>query len=409
MNFKLECVSDWIFIMTSDNEEIVPPATTAPSTTSAGTAPPVTVPGIVSAAAPPGTTSQLVVPPQQQAMISGLPGASGSGGSTTVNSSSIVSPVATFTDTTALANVLSSGVIAPQQLAELQNKLAALSMGGLSMPITPINVTPLPIFQTQPVSGSLELSSLMQALPQGTGQTVNQNALLNVVKVLANESRELMVARREAEIDKQVKLLSNPMSKRSVDHDLRLLDCVKNVKRVLMVNGGVLVATSANLDVVNRSLGLVLSAIQEVEDRCVADKAKHLVAHKSHYGWKFVSSLESLEKKVGGIEISTLRAQEKAYATHLCAVGGDSKWADNDWLESSSSSSTTVRGKNFLKNQNRKANLKAKKQGGGGAKQKEHQVNRSGKVQKPPKKGCYRCGQPHRVEKCPLPLATPAE
>ena len=129
-------------------------------------------------------------------MISGLPGASGSGGSTTVNSSSIVSPVATFTDTTALANVLSSGVIAPQQLAELQNKLAALSMGGLSMPITPINVTPLPIFQTQPVSGSMELSSLMQALPQGAAQTVNQNALLNVVKVLTTESRELMVARR---------------------------------------------------------------------------------------------------------------------------------------------------------------------------------------------------------------------
>ena len=54
-----------------------------------------------------------------------------------------------------------------------------------------------------------------------------------------------------------------------------------------------------NLDTVNRSLGLVLSAIQEVEDRCTSDKAKHLVAHKSNYGWKFVSSLESLEKKVG--------------------------------------------------------------------------------------------------------------
>ena len=397
--------------MASDNEEVMPPAASAPPTTaSAGTAPPVTVPGIVTTAAPPGTTTQaLVVPIQQQNMTSGPPGALGGGGSTTVNTSSIVSPVATFTDTTALANVLSSGVIAPAQLAELQNKLAALSMGGLSMPITPINVTPLPIFQTQQVSGSMELGSLMQALPQGAAQNVNQNALLNVVKVLANESRELMVARREAEIDKQVKLLSNPMSKRAVDHDLRLLDCVKNVKRVLMVGSGVLVANSTNLDVVNRSLGLVLSAIQEVEDRCSADKAKHLVAHKSHYGWKFVSSLESLEKKVGGIEISTLRAQEKAYATHLCAVGGDSKWADNDWLESSSSSTPTVRGKNFLKNQNRKANLKAKKQGGGGGKPRENQVHRSGKVQKPPKKGCYRCGQPHRVEKCPLPFATPAE
>ena len=224
-------------------------------------------------------------------MISGPPGALGGGGYTTtsVNTSSIVTPVATLTDTTALANVLSSGVMAPAQLAELQNKLAALSMGGLSMPITPINVTPLPLFQTPHISGFMELGSLVQALPQGAAQTVNQNTLVSVVRVLANESRELMVARREAEIDKQVKQLSNPMSKRAVDHDLRLLDCVKNIKRVLMVGSGVLVATSANLDAVNRSLGLVLSAVQEVEDRCSADKAKHLVA-----------------------------------------VGGDSKWADND-------------------------------------------------------------------------------
>ena len=134
------------------------------------------------------------------------------------------------------------------------------------------------------------------------------------------------------EIDKQVKLLINPMAKRAVDHDLRLLDCVANIKRVLMVGSSVMVATVSNLDNVNRSLGLVLSAIQEVEDRCTLDKAKHLVAQKSSYGWKFVSSLESLEKKVGGIEISTLRAQEKAYATHVAAVGGDSKWSDNDWL-----------------------------------------------------------------------------
>ena len=115
--------------------------------------------------------------------------------------------------------------------------------------------------------------------------------------------------------------------------------------------------------------------------------------------------MESLEKKVGGIEISTLRAQEKAYATHVAAVGGDSKWSDNDWLESGSGSSG-VRGKNYQKNQNRKNNQKAKKAGG---KPKENQVNRSGKVTKPPKKGCYRCGQGHRVDKCPLPYATPAE
>ena len=113
------------------------------------------------------------------------------------------------------------------------------------MPMPPINVTPLPLFKTPDTSGFLELSTLVQALPQmssTTAQPVNQNALVSVVKVLANESRELMVAGREAEIDKQVKLLSNPMSKRAVDHDLRLLDCVSNIKRVLVVGSGVMVA-----------------------------------------------------------------------------------------------------------------------------------------------------------------------
>ena len=155
----------------------------------------------------------------------------------------------------------------------------------------------------------------------------------------------------------------------------------------------------------NREIVCVLISVSVVQ---IGINLVHLVAHKSHYGWKFVSSLESLEKKVGCIEISTLRAQEKAFATHLVAVGGDSKWADNDWLESSSSSPPMARGKNYQKNQNRKNNLKAKKQGGGG-KPMENQVHRSGKVQKPPKKDCYCCGQPHRVEKCPLPFATPAE
>ena len=95
-----------------------------------------------------------------------------------------------------------------------------------------------------------------------------------------------------------------------------------------------------------------------MEDRYTSDKAKHLVAHNSNDGWKFVSSLESFEKKVGGIEISTFRAQEKAYATHVAAVGGDSKWSDKDWLESGSGSSG-VKGKNYQKNQNRKSNLRS--------------------------------------------------
>ena len=91
--------------------------------------------------------------------------------------------------------------------------------------------------------------------------------------------------------------------------------------------------------------------------------------------------------------------------TRVGAVGGDSKGADNDWLEAGSGSGSSGKGKNYQKNQNRKNALKARK---GGGKPKENQVNRSGKVGKVPKKGCYRCGQPHRVDKCPLPYATPA-
>ena len=91
---------------------------------------------------------------------------------------------------------------------------------------------------------------------------------MNVVKVLAVEHRDLMVSRKEAEIDRQVKVLSNPMIKRAVDHDLRLLDCASNIKKVLMVGPNLLVATSFNYEAVNRALALVLSAVQEVEDRC---------------------------------------------------------------------------------------------------------------------------------------------
>ena len=85
---------------------------------------------------------------------------------------------------------------------------------------------------------------------------------MSVMQVVASEHRELMVSRKEAEIDKQVKLLPNPMSKRAVDHDFRLLDRVANVKKVLMNGSSILVATSSNLEAVNRSLALVLSAFR---------------------------------------------------------------------------------------------------------------------------------------------------
>ena len=75
------------------------------------------------------------------------------------------------------------------------------------------------MFKTPDTSGFLELGALVQALTQVSGnaaQPVNQNAVVSVVRVLANEHRELMVDRREAGIYKQVKLLTNPMSSSSL-------------------------------------------------------------------------------------------------------------------------------------------------------------------------------------------------
>ena len=125
--------------------------------------------------------------------------------------SSVTTPSASPMDPNVLANLIQSGFIPPLQMAELQNKLAALSMGGLSVPMPPINVTPLPLFKTPDATGFMYLGSLVQALPGNASHAVNQDAVMAVMQVLAAEHRELMVSRKEAEIDKQVKLLTNPM------------------------------------------------------------------------------------------------------------------------------------------------------------------------------------------------------
>ena len=45
----------------------------------------------------------------------------------------------------------------------------------------------------------------------------------------------------------------------------------------------------------------------------------------------------------------------------------------------------------------------------GGDKPYDNQVNRSGKVSKPFKKGYYKCGQPHILARCSLPYTTLAK
>jgi hypothetical protein len=76
------------------------------------------------------------------------------------------------------------------------------------------------------------------------------------------------------------------MSKRAIEHDLRLLECTTNIKKCFTLGGTVLVASNFNLDVVNRAIMLVFSSVQEIEDRLKSDHSKHLVAQKSVLGWK---------------------------------------------------------------------------------------------------------------------------
>ena len=207
--------------MASDSEEMPPsgsaPPPTTTTTTAAGVGPPGPGAGIsTTASSTPGTQAVSLPSAPQQFVITGSNLGAFSGG---MSNSSVTTHLVSFPDTTALANLLHSGILPPMQMADLQHKLAALSMGGLAMPMPPINVTPLPLFKTPDTSGFLELGALIQALPQVSGnaaQPVNQNAVVSVVRVLANEHRELMVDRREAGIYKQVKLLTNPMSSSSL-------------------------------------------------------------------------------------------------------------------------------------------------------------------------------------------------
>jgi uncharacterized membrane protein YgcG len=79
------------------------------------------------------------------------------------------------------------------------------------------------------------------------------------------------------------------------------------------------VCTPQNCDQMNQIIALVLSSVQELLDRIAADHSKHLIA-KTSLGWRFVSSLESLEGQVGHFSMVQLRSQEKAFLAHELAL-----------------------------------------------------------------------------------------
>ena len=155
------CVFQIEFFIMSDDETTWPPS-------GSGVHPP---PVTTTAVGPPGpgpavtTTTVATVPntavvslpgvPHQPRMVYGSNSGQLSGGVSTTNmvQFSVTTPSASPVDPSMLANLIHSGLIPPLQMSELQNKLAALSMGGLSVPMPPINVTPLSLFKTPDASG----------------------------------------------------------------------------------------------------------------------------------------------------------------------------------------------------------------------------------------------------------------
>ena len=200
----------------------------------------------------------------------------------------------------AISGILKSGLLSdPLQVAALQEKLAALAVGsgGISVPMPPINVTQVPLFKTATDSAMFQMNALLQNLPQlstAPGTVTNMDGVFAIMRQIASEHRVLMVSKRERDIEEKLKDVTNPMSKRSIEHDLRVLECVTNIKNCLSINGNMLVAGTFNLDMVNRAIVLVMSSVQEIEDRVKSDHSKHLVAQKSAFGWRFVSGLEDL-------------------------------------------------------------------------------------------------------------------
>jgi hypothetical protein len=139
------------------------------------------------------------------------------------------------------------------------------------------------------------------------------------LKKLPEDNAVLLHAKREVDIQAKVIAHTNPMSKRSVKHDLRLLDCLHDLQSFIMVDGAAVEVTACNQVQVSQ----VLDMSQRIKDRIHANSDKHLVAKISPLGWKLVSGLEDLEGSLGRISMLDLRAQEMSYMKHLAAVEQD--------------------------------------------------------------------------------------
>ena len=301
--------------------------------------------------------------------------------------------------------------VSQQDVASAYRLFQSLNLTGQAPnPFPHAAAVQVPLFSVNPVHGVLGVRGAATA-PASTatqlpvvdlGQgSLDKTKLAGVLTQLTREQVLLSKARREAEITATVNGFSNPMSKRAVEFTLRLDDSLDDVAAALSVGDVPLQASPDNLLQVNAAIQLVLQAVGDMKARTEATRTKHMVAKISRFGWSFVSSIEDCEGKVGHIDVSTLRAQEKAYLAHKRDVGDGANDSDD----------SPKKGRWHNKNQSKKQKKAAEDlrgTSGGGVTGSKGKGKGKGKKKGPPKKGCFRCGGPHYVGECTAPLSTPS-
>ena len=214
---------------------------------------------------------------------------------------------------------------------------------------------------------------------------------------LTEQTAVLQHAKREQDIAVKVGAQTNPMSRRAVEHDLRLLDCLEDIRSYLLVDGVPVVVTLLNMKLVTQAIGLVLAMTESMKSKISANSDKHTIARISALGWKLVSGIEELEGDLSGISMVDLRSKETAYMKHLAAVALTTKPVGSAAAQGAS---------RWKKNKG-----KAKKPGGGGQNRGSGGASLAkktggGVTKKPKLGGCHRCGGGHFVRNCDKPLAS---
>ena len=126
------------------------------------------------------------------------------------------------------------------------------------------------------------------------------------LKNLTEQAAVLTHAKREQDVATKVGTHTNPMSKRAIEHDLRLLDCLEDIRTYLMVDGSPVVATPYNSELVSQAIVLVLAMTETMKTKINANSDKHTIARILQLEWKLVSGIEELEGDLAGISMVDL-------------------------------------------------------------------------------------------------------